>query len=136
MLRYITLPEVKTQMEKKISGFDNYLIDEEGNVFSIKRGIYLKPVSNRGYPCVALYKDGKRYDKKVHRLVAEAFIPNPNNLPQVNHKDENPNNCKVENLEWCDAKYNNSYGTRLERVSSSRGKKVCQYSLDGKLIKE
>ena len=56
----------------------------------------------------------------VHRLIALTFIPNPNNLPYVNHKDENPSNNNVNNLEWCDAKYNSNYGTRNERLSASK----------------
>lgn len=54
-------------------------------------------------------KNGKRIHKRIHRLVAETFIPNPSNLPQVNHKDENKMNNSVENLEWCDNKYNSTY---------------------------
>ena len=73
-----------------------------------------------GYLFVILCRNGKRKNFLVHRLVAEAFLPNPNNLPQVNHKDEvKTNNC-VSNLEWCDCKYNNNYGTRSERVSASQ----------------
>lgn len=64
------------------------------------------------------------YTIRVHRLVAIAFIPNPNNLPQVNHKDENKSNNDVDNLEWCTAKYNNRYGTKLERISKSVSKSL------------
>lgn len=67
------------------------------------------------YKQVVLYKDRKHKTYGVHRLVAEAFIPNPNNLPQVNHKDENPSNNNVNNLEWCTAKYNVNYGTATKR---------------------
>ena len=74
---------------------------------------------NKGYLEVALWKDGKRKMFLVHRLVAQTFIPNPENLPQVNHKDENKKNNCVNNLEWCTQLYNNLYGTRLKRVSQS-----------------
>lgn len=62
------------------------------------------------YLSVSLCKDGKCERKSVHRLVAMAFIPNPDNLPHVNHKDENPSNNRVDNLEWCTPEYNNKYG--------------------------
>ena len=83
------------------------------------------------YSSVSLSKNGKVKDKLVHRLVAEAFIPNPNNLPEVNHKDEDKTNNCVDNLEWCTGKYNCNYGTRNE--GTRRGVEQC--SLDGKLIK-
>lgn len=72
----------------------------------------------------------------VHRIVAQAFLPNPNNYPIINHKDENPFNNRVDNLEWCTHKYNINYGTRTERANIKRYKKVNQYTLDNKLIKE
>lgn len=64
---------------------------------------------------VHLSKDGKVRKHYVHRLVAEAFIENPEGLPEVNHKDEDPRNNNVENLEWCTHKYNNLYGTKIRR---------------------
>lgn len=81
----------------------------------------------------------KAKTKSVHRLVAETFIPNVNNLPQINHKDENMlNNC-VDNLEWCTAKYNSNYGKHCENLSKAltkfKGKAVLQYDLNDNLIK-
>lgn len=79
--------------------------------------------------------NGKAATKKSHRLVAEAFIPNPDNLPCVNHKDENRSNNSIENLEWCTTEYNNNYGTRKEKLRKTSGIRVAQYTTDGKLIK-
>lgn len=89
-----------------------------------------------GYLYVYLYKNGKGKNFSVHRLVAEAFLPNPHNYPCVNHKDENKQNNNVDNLEWCNVKYNNTYGTRIERVSKKQSKPVLQYTLDGQFVKE
>ena len=94
-----------------------------------------------GYYSVGLSKNGilKRY--YVHRLVAEAFLPNSDNLPLINHKDENKSNNNVNNLEWCDVKYNTNYGTRNKRIGKSNtngklSKPVLQYTLDGKFVRE
>lgn len=97
-----------------------YQVSNEGRVKSLKfgKGKILKPQKNtKGYLQVQLWNGGKRVHKLVHRLVAEAFLPNPNNYKEVNHKDENPSNNHVENLEWCDRNYNNNYGTRTEKCS-------------------
>ena len=81
------------------------------------------------------------FNLNVHRLVADAFVPNPNNLPQVNHIDENKANNNASNLEWCTPKYNSNYGTKKQRSAEHNAgktgrKPVCQYSIDGVLIKE
>lgn len=73
-----------------------------------------------GYLRAQLYSNSKRKSFLVHRLVAQAFIQNPDNLPQVNHRDENPSNDNVDNLEWCDGKYNVNYGTRIDRIRDIR----------------
>ncbi len=77
-----------------------------------------------GYVSTELQKDGHSKNVLVHRLVAQAFIPNPDNLPQVNHKDENKQNNCVENLEWCSNSYNVNYGSRNQKVSNAlKGRK-------------
>lgn len=81
-------------------------------------------INKKGYLQVELWKEGKKKNYKVHRLVAEAFLENPQNLPQVNHLDENKQNNNVENLEYCDLKYNCNYGTRNERMGKAKNKKV------------
>ena len=107
---------------------------------TIKTGVDLKPIKNRyGYMYVNLRKDGVTKQQYIHRLVAQAFIPNPNNLPEVNHKDEDKTNNNVKNLEWCDRKYNINYGTRTakfyETVNSCNIKKEETKMLDLKKIR-
>ena len=91
--------------------------------------------SVEGYKFVILIVNNNRKTAYIHRLIAEAFIPNPDNLPCVNHRDEDKSNNSIENLEWCTVAYNNTYGTRLERVSKTRSKSIIQYSLDGTFIR-
>lgn len=124
---------------KPVVGYENlYEVSNFARVKSLKFGKerILKPGTNRyGYLHVNLYKNNKRKDFLVHRLVAEAFIPNPDNLPLVNHKDENPSNNFYTNLEWCTNEYNLNYGTAQQRKSYKLSKSVCQYTLDNELIK-
>ena len=105
---------------------------------SVKRNIILKLPIKRGYYQIRLSKNGKKKGFQVHRLVAFAFLQNPNQYPQINHKDENKLNNKLENLEWCSVLYNNKYGTRLKRVSESNKlrREVEKYTLDGFFIEE
>ena len=100
----------------RVRGVDRY---DNRNCF--RKGKVLSPFKDRyGYLSVVLSCNGKCKTTNVHRLVAKAFLPNPDNLPQVNHKDEvKLNNC-VDNLEWCSAKYNNTYGTRQDKVRESK----------------
>ena len=114
-----------------ITGYEGlYAITEDGKVWSYRKNIFLKPYLARGYFKVRLYKVENNKQFLIHRLVAEAFLPNPQNLPQINHKDENKlNNC-ADNLEWCDAKYNINYGKHNEKLSKSHSKKVYCVELD------
>lgn len=82
-----------------------------------KREHFVGYKGSNGYMYVILHKDGKPHTVSIHRLVAEAFIPNPHNYDCINHKDESHDNNNVENLEWCSRKYNNNYGTIKERRS-------------------
>ena len=112
---------------KDISGFNGkYKISNFGRVksFHNNKELMLKPsVSHYGYPRVTLYYNGISKYYEIHRLVALYFIPNINNLPCVNHKDENKLNNHADNLEWCSILYNVNYGTRNERISvNNKGK--------------
>lgn len=86
---------------KYIKEFDRYQIDETGIIIGVLGSILKSAPSHRGYLHVTLYKDGKAFTRNVHRLVAETFIPNPLNLSEVNHKNGNKTDNRVENLEWC-----------------------------------
>lgn len=115
------------EIYKDIEGYEGlYQVSNLGNVKSLGNGKkrkekVLKPAkNNRGYLYVCLCNQEIRKIYKIHRLVAEAFVPNPNNLPEVNHKDENKTNNTDNNLEWCDHKYNINYGTHTERSAASR----------------
>ncbi|MBS5626975.1 MAG: HNH endonuclease [Porphyromonadaceae bacterium] len=113
---------------------------KDGRNLTIKSKILKSYTNNSGYKIatIYLYDLGYKLYKKetIHRLVAKTFIPNPYNLPQVNHKDENKLNNSVENLEWCTAQYNLSYGSHIEKSAKAQMKKVYKFSLDGNLLNE
>ena len=103
-------------MIEKVNGYPHYSVNEEGQVFNNKTGRKLKQSIKKGYCMVYLYNENGRKSFLVHRLVASAFIPNSDNLPEVNHKDENPLNNNVNNLEWCTSLYNSNYGTHNAKI--------------------
>lgn len=138
---------------KEIEGYEGlYEVSNLGRVRSIDRvlmqpnkwgfissnyykGKILSPkITKCGYCSINLSKDNKAKMVTVHRLVAKAFIPNPDNLPYVNHKDEVKSNNQAENLEWCTPKYNINYGTGVMRTRMKNMKPVIQYDLSGNLI--
>ena len=111
-------------MIKDLPDYEGYAVSELGQVYSHKTNQFLKPSFNlKGYPQVCLTLDGRRKKKtvKIHRLVAEMFIPNPNQLPQVNHIDGDKTNNRVENLEWCDNSYNQIHAHRVLGRKGSGG---------------
>lgn len=144
---------MKEEIWKPISGFEGiYEASTFGNVRSVNRmisgigrnkiihrkGKILKlPINSRGYCVVSL--QGKTH--YVHQLIAQTFIPNPMNLPEVNHKDEIKTHNNSNNLEWCDSLYNNLFGTRLDRVAKALinyppfSRPLLQISKDGLVIK-
>lgn len=149
--------EIKEEW-RTIEEYPNYMISNKGRVKSLKYGkerIMKQGKHKDNYCYIMLYKEGKGKKYLVHRLVTQAFISNPQNLPCVNHKDENPQNNHISNLEWCSYTYNINYGTRNEKVGKAlsiahKGRKltqehitnhsssvrisIVQYDLDNKLI--
>ncbi len=132
-----------TEEWRDIKGFEGvYQVSNFGNVKRIAPSrrhptehIMKKHDCGKGYLSVSLLYNGKKKYMKIHRAVAEAFIPNPNKYPEVNHKDENPSNNCVDNLEWCTHLYNSQYGTRGERIGKAHSKAVVQCSLIGTFIR-
>ena len=126
--------------------YSNYLIFEDGSIWSKTSKKFLTPIKkSTGYYAVNLYSDngvGKMFF--VHRLVAEMFLANPHDYKQVNHKDENKANNAVTNLEWCNAKYNENFGTKKERELQTKTlnhkrngrKRIGQYEMNGNFIRE
>lgn len=134
---------------KSVKGFEGlYAISNYGRVKSLKRicrantcGLgtiekkILSPgISSSGYCIVVLSKNGARKSCSIHRLVAEAFIENPENKKEVNHKDECKTNNMFTNLEWCDRAYNVNYGTGVKRSAVKRFKKVAQIDINSGVV--
>jgi len=129
-------------MEEKwrdVVGYEGlYQVSNTGRIASGRCELRLQ-TNNFGYKTVMLYKDGKPRRKTVHRIVADAFIPNTSNYPQINHIDENKANNCVSNLEWCTSSTNNlkyrQNHPRKERKGKNKGRRVLQLSLGGEVIR-
>lgn len=127
---------------KDIDGFEGlYQVSNHGRIKSFRKSTkfhgqsehLLSPtITANGYESVTLYTGPSgRHKFLVHRLVAQAFIPNPNHFEAINHKDENKRNNHVDNLEWCTLSYNNAYGTARIRQILTKGTPVQQLTLEG-----
>lgn len=104
-----------------IKGFEDYLIGEAGEVFSVRKGRLLKPCLNEnGYLYISFWKHNRQQSRTVHRLVAEAYIPNPDNKPIVNHLDANRSNPHKDNLEWRTQSENVKHAYNLGNMSAKR----------------
>lgn len=133
---------------KDVIGFEGlYIVNKHGEIRSVDhyvkcntgrrlvKGKTIKPCDRgNGYPFVTMGKNGKQYNMSIHRVVAMAFLPNPENLPEVNHKDTNSFNFDLDNLEWCDRKYNNNYANRAYKSGEKRRRRVEQIK-DGFVIR-
>lgn len=110
------------ETRKKIAD-SNYSVSPDGKIYNDNTGRLKVPAISKGYYKVDLYKDGKRETKRIHRLVAESFIPNPNGLPEINHKDGNRLNNSIDNLEWVNRSQNmiHAYSTGLTKPHPSYG---------------
>ena len=118
----------------RVRSLDHLVVRPQGNYLA--KGRILKAKTNRKtkYKSLMYWEDGKQHYIYIHRLVAEAFIPNPDNLPFVNHKDENPSNNHIDNLEWCTHQYNCNYGTSKDRILEKIALAVYQMTRNGEII--
>lgn len=135
---------------RDVVGFEGlYLVSDQGEIKSVERRktnnggtqfvnerIRVLTPDRDGYLKVCLSKNGRHYVKSVHRLVAEAFIPNPYNLPVINHINEDKQDNRVENLEWCTVQHNTMHGTGRIRTAMKQGRAVVQLDMDDNAIDE
>ena len=131
---------------KDVVGFEGlYQVSDLGNVRNYEKTIWngrhmpqiilATRVCKTGYVDVHLCSNGKHHAKRLHRLVAQAFLPNENDFPEINHKDEDKTNNSLANLEWCNSHYNVNYGTCIKRRSENHKKQIIQKDLSGNFIK-
>ena len=147
----LSLEDLPGEEWRDVVGYEGlYQVSNLGRVRSLDRtipfGKFTKNVKGKmlsqylccGYCEISLgrAKSGKKNRQRVHRLVAEAFIPNLNNYPIINHKNEIKTDNRVENLEWCDYSYNLNYGTRKGWQRRVNGVPVCQYTKEGQFVKK
>lgn len=140
-IEHLPIEDLDGEIWRQIPGYEGlYVASNKGRIKSCERynsrntllcERLLKPKINRGgYLTTALTKNEIRKEYMVHRLVAMAFIPNPDKLPQINHKDENRKNNYLENLEWCTSKYNINYGNSISKRSNA----VLQINDKGEIV--
>ena len=124
----------------QIPGFEGlYEINRFAQIRNAKGELLKQQIRREKYTCykvVSLWKNGKYYHKGVHRLMAETYLPNPNKLPVVNHKDEDGTNNMLINLEWCDRSYNASYGSAPKKISKAFKGKESEKRIPVRQIKE
>lgn len=137
---------MEQEIWKDIKGYEGlYKISNTGKVLSLRTGkIRATCVNNSGYEITHLYKDAVDTSCTIHKLVAQAFVPNPNNFPEINHLNENKVDNRAENLEWCSRRYNQVYSGNIEKWTKAgalgskakKSKRVYQFTLEGDFIKE
>lgn len=124
-----------------VRSLDRWIHSKRGQIYLVRGKTLTPSVDKDGYLFVHLWKGNGRITRRVHRLVAEAFLPNPCELPEVNHKNETKNDNAVSNLEWCDRQYNATYGTAIDRrvmhtAPERNGRRpVSQFTKDGILVR-
>ena len=141
---YIFWNNSDVEVWRDIDDFNGYQVSNLGNVRSLNYNgtgntqLLKSSLSgpNRGYKSISMQVGDIVIRRNIHRLVARAFIPNPNDLPEINHIDEDGTNNRVNNLEWCDRAYNLNYGNRTQKFIDAKSIPILQYSLDNVFIKE